>query len=708
MEKLVIGHVIRVHGDSVDVQICCEDLDIEHAGKLHRVGRIGSYVVVPVTSGEIIGYVTSVETRGELEPRPNPGAPRRIMMTVQLLGMVRKGEFARGVDEYPVLGDPVRLGLEDDFITIFGAFVETAFAEKEYPRSFSIGRFAIDPEYEVYCLGREFFGKHVAVMGNSGSGKSCTTAKIVHEVLRLPHSQIVMFDMHGEYLSAFADENLNPDVNVTYLSDRNLVLPYWMLRYEEFEQVFLDANNPANINAQRVFLRGAFEKLKRAAAEELNLVYDYTIDTPVYYSLDQLRIYSENMNNARYVLGSQSYAFSRLPFRQMPPAEQEKLVQTRRMEFNQGNPEGEVAHATFHSRLLGLVNQLETRLNDRRYDFLLRPFEAAKRNPDLGETFRENMTAGELSRATSQVLRQLLGRLNTRKNLTIIDLSGLPFDVVDITVAVLTRALFEFNFWSPVDVRQPVLLVYEEAHNYLPRDPKGRKTFARDAVEKVAKEGRKYGVSAMIVTQRPSEISETVLSQCNTMVLMRMNNPDDQDFAARVVTDQFRTLISLLPGLRPGEAFILGDAVLMPMRTLVDRPPRMPRSANMDFFRLWQTGGKEGDVEHVIDRWWRQTRSDNNAAPATAPNATVTDKPAVNVIQRQPSMNGAESRDRPGFIREDPPPEPERHDAPATAEDVGADDETQSPKAQEQQPSTAQGKLAALAALLSGKNQNSN
>src|SRR5262249_17919335 len=161
--------------------------------------------------------------------------------------------------------------------------------------------------------GKEFFAKHVAVMGNSGSGKSCTTAKIVHEAMKLPHSQVVMFDMHGEYLRAFSDDAGNPKPNVTYLSDRNLVLPYWMLAYEEFEQLFIDLHNPLNVNAQRVFLRQAFEKLKMEAAEELDLRYEFTIDTPVFYALDRLKIYAENMNAARYVTNTPNYAFSRLP-----------------------------------------------------------------------------------------------------------------------------------------------------------------------------------------------------------------------------------------------------------------------------------------------------------------------------------------------------------------------------------------------------------
>jgi hypothetical protein len=127
----------------------------------------------------------------------------------------------------------------------------------------------------------------------------------------------------------------------------------------------------------------------------------------------------------------------------------------------------------------------------------------------------------------------------------------------------------------------------------------------------------------MIVTQRPSEISETILSQCNSTVLMRMNNPDDQDYVARVVSDQFRSLISLLPSMKPGEGFIIGDSVLMPMRTLIDLPPRLPRSGDVDFFKLWSTGTQEGDVEQIVDRWWRQDR-----APAT-PTDAAPGQPAV-------------------------------------------------------------------------------
>jgi hypothetical protein len=420
---LKVGHIIRVDGDTVEVQLSIRDLRIEYDGRQHRVGRLGTYVTIPMDGCKIIGYVTCVGVHGDLEPGPDPDKPRRVSMTTQLLGTVRNGKFSRGVNEYPTLGEEVLLGVEEDFRMIFGTFDDMAGGGAER-KSFSFGRFAVDTAFEVRALGKEFFAKHVAVMGNSGSGKSVTTTKILHEALQLPHTQIIMFDMHGEYRSAFSDDDGEPLPNVTYLSDRNLVLPYWMLRYEEFERIFVDTSDPQNLNAQKVFLRQAFEKLKRPAAVELGLLAEYTIDTPVYYSLDQLKTYAENMNEARFVLSTDNYAFARLPFRQLRPEKQEELLLAQRMEFNRGNSEGEVPHATYFGRLLGLVNQIESRMNDRRYDFLLRPFQQAARNPDIAPFLNEEAGPGVLSRSVSAVISQMLGRLNDRKNLTIVDSVG--------------------------------------------------------------------------------------------------------------------------------------------------------------------------------------------------------------------------------------------------------------------------------------------
>lgn len=676
MDSLEIGQVIGVEGDEVEVQAKVTNLRLDYHGKTYRVGRLGTYVTIPMDRRTLIAYITRVGAEGELDPAPDPESPRRITMTCQLLGTIEGDKFRRGVNEYPTLGDSVNLGVDEDFELIFGCFDELADGAGA-PKAFTMGRFAIDTDFEVKVLGKDFFAKHIAIMGNSGCGKSVTTAKIVYEATKLPHSQVVLFDMHGEYLRAFSDDYGNPLPNVTYLSDRNLVLPYWMLSFEEFEQLFIDSYNPENVNAQKVFLRQAFERLKAGSAAALGLKWEFTIDTPVYYSIKRLRTYAENMNDARFVTNTDNYAFARLPYRQLPPEEQEKLLLTKRMEFNPAESEGETPHATFNGKLLGLVNAIETKLNDRRYDFLLRPFEQARRNADLGRYFNPEAPPDELSRTIGWVIRQMLGQLEERKNLTIVDLSGLPFDVIDTTVAVITRALFDFNFWSPPDVRHPMVLIFEEAHNYLPRRPiEGRKTFARNAVEKVAKEGRKYGVAAMIISQRPAEISETVLSQCNSMILMRMNNPDDQEYAARVVSDQFRSLINLLPSMKPGEGFIIGDAVLMPMRTLIDMPPKQPQSANVDFFGLWASGGKGCNVDRVIDRWWRQERSAqafqqemqaaasaeqaalSAAAPSSdAPEAGSDAEPAELLAVSEPADVVAEQPSADAPIASDTPPE---------------------------------------------------
>jgi DNA helicase HerA-like ATPase len=219
-----------------------------------------------------------------------------------------------------------------------------------------------------------------------------------------------------------------------------------------------------------------------------------------------------------------------------------------------------------------------------------------------------------MSQVMQHLIRLTTGRVEPRSNLSIIDLSGIPFDVVDVTVAVITRLLFDLNFWTPAHKRHPILLVYEEAHNYIPRQ-RSEHSFARTAVERVAKEGRKYGVAAMVISQRPSELSETVLAQCNSMVVMRLNNPDDQAYIARVVSDHFTSLIEMLPIMRPGEGFVLGDCVLMPLRTLIDLPDRTPRSGDVDFFGLWSASKPESNIDEIVDHWWRQDRQILNRLP---------------------------------------------------------------------------------------------
>lgn len=605
---LKVGNVVKVSGNGVDVLVTTRDLVVEHESRVYRVGQIGSYVTIPVDDKTIVAFVTGIGRRETTTVDVEPD----LIMSVQPLGTIRDGRFTRGVNEYPTIGDDVWVAVQKDFEQVFGSF-DQLLAGSKHPRSFHLGQFALNTEFDVKVLGKEFFSKHAAILGNSGSGKSCTTAKILQEVLSMPEAQVILFDLHGEYTAAFSDEDGEPDRNVTIINDREMVLPYWLLKYEELEDLLLDRSNPLLVSNQISFLKMALTRLRQEAAEELDITKECTLDTPIYFSLERLKLLAENMNNARFVLGSERYALGKLALRSMHPEEQEDLLSRQRCEFNAGNAEGEIPHPVYHGKLVGLISRLETRLNDRRYDFLLRPCEQARKSSWFKQAMPPLASSAQLSNAMGYIIQLLLGQVHPRKNLTILDLSGIPSDIVDVTVALVTRLIFDYNFWSPLPQRHPVLLVYEEAHNYIPRQENHR-WFARQAVERVAKEGRKYGVSAMIISQRPAELSETVLAQCNNLIVMRMNNPDDQDYIKKVVSDQFADLISMLPVLRPGEGFVVGDSVLMPLRTLVELPRRQPRSADMDFFKHWTTPQLAINTLGILEYWWRQDRSLLNAS----------------------------------------------------------------------------------------------
>ncbi len=606
MNPLKIGNVIRVESGRVEVLITAKDLNLLHEERTYRVGQLGSYVTIPMDDRTLVGFVTGSGRQDltvvDLEPQ--------LLMQVQLLGEIQAGRFVRGVNDYPIVGDDVWVAVRGDFEVIFGSFDQLLSGAK-HPQSFSLGRFALNTEFEVKVLGSELFAKHLAVVGNSGSGKSCTTAKILQEVLDLPDAQVVLFDLHGEYRRAFADEDGQLNANVTYLGVDDLVLPYWLLKYEEIEAIFVDKSNPLHTTTQISFLRTALLEFKQEAAQELGLIKTLTLDTPIYFSLERFKTYAENLNNARYVLNDDHLAFSQLALRSMDPKEQEKLMRTQRCQFNRGNPEGETSHPLYFGKLLGLIDQIDTKFNDRRYEFLLKPIEHGMNSRFFKDRLQQDCTAGQTSNLMNHLIKLLTGRVQPRSNLTIVDLSGIPFEIVDITVAVLTRLLFDLNFWTPPDQRHPILLVFEEAHNYIPR-VESHRSFAKVAVERVAKEGRKYGVSAMVVSQRPSELSETVLAQCNSFVVMRLSNPEDQHYIEKVVGDHFTSLLQMLPILRPGEAFVLGDSVLMPMRTLVEMPSPTPQSGDVDFFRIWSSQAADCNVDAIIAHWQRQDRQSLN------------------------------------------------------------------------------------------------
>ncbi|MEK6650064.1 MAG: helicase HerA-like domain-containing protein, partial [Bacteroidota bacterium] len=305
-----------------------------------------------------------------------------------------------------------------------------------------------------------------------------------------------------------------------------------------------------NASSQITVLKDLVIASKKGKNPEMSSLI--TIDTPVYFDLAEIRAKVQYMDTEKISMG--------------------------------GGPMA----GPFYGKFTRFLVRLDGKLNDPRYAFMFRP----------------------KMYITSQSLNDLLSKIlgaDGAAQMTILDLSGVPFDIVNTIVSLLARTIFDFNFWNPNRRDFPILLVFEEAHNYLPATGTTN-TAARRTVERIAKEGRKYGVSIMVVSQRPVEVSETILSQCNNYVILRLTNPADQNYVRRLIPDTFANLTDVLPSLRQGEALVVGEAISMPLRVQIDFPNPEPDSADIKFYDKWKASEAKTRIEDVVTRWWKQEK----------------------------------------------------------------------------------------------------
>jgi DNA helicase HerA-like ATPase len=253
------------------------------------------------------------------------------------------------------------------------------------------------------------------------------------------------------------------------------------------------------------------------------------------------------------------------------------------------NDEGKLVPGPLHGVFDRFLIRFDSRMQDPRYKFIFRP-ENYSSDSSLIELLKNHLS------------------LNNGKRMTVIDLSGIPSETIGVVVAVISRVVFEFNLWNTERDKLPILMVYEEAHNLIPRQANLGFPSAHKAVERITKEGRKYGIGAIFVSQRPNELSETVISQCNNFIAMRLTNPEDQEYIRKLVPDSAQGLLAMAPSLRTGEALLLGDAVVMPTRVLIDLPCPQPKSSDIEFAQGWTETSKEIDIERVVKRWRTRRR----------------------------------------------------------------------------------------------------
>lgn len=508
-------------------------LSREINGKMYYIGQIGSYVLVPV--GKII-VVAMVNEFKKIDFSENGKLTQRCIMDLSLVGTVKAGRYERGVSIIPPVDAPVFIAEDADLTAVFSVF-------RKY--GFSVGQLSLFERERAYLDPNRFFSKHLAILGSSGSGKSCTVASILQKVATYPDTNVIILDLHNEYSAAFPETSQRLDI-------AELELPYWLMNLAELQETFIDEKDE-NAATQLTVFKDLIVASKKGKNPELADVL--TVDTPVYFDLSEVRAKVQYFDTEKITGLTGAYA----------------------------------KEGPFYGKFTRFLVRLDSRLNDPRYAFMFKPKEYVQ------------------SASFKDLLNKIFGKTG-ESSITIMDLSGVPFDIVNTIVSLLARLAFDFNFWNAARRDFPILLVFEEAHNYLPASGGATTGAARRTVERIAKEGRKYGVSCMIVSQRPAEVSETILSQCNNFVILRLTNPVDQGYVRKLMSDTFAGLIDTLPSLRQGEALIVGESIPMPLRVQIDFPTPEPSSADIKFFDKWKQSEVKTEIPQVVERWWKQIR----------------------------------------------------------------------------------------------------
>jgi uncharacterized protein len=532
-EQKQLGVVKEVSNASIVVLLDREITNMTRkiGDRIYYIGQIGSYVLIPIGAIYVIGIVSGIKKE---ETREDGVSFIRYLMTVTLVGTIRKGKYETGVSVMPTVDMVVYLLEDKDIKSIFASY-------QQY--NFSIGQLSLFENERAYLDPNKLFGKHVAVLGSSGAGKSYTVASILQKVARFSDTHIVLLDLHNEYRQAFPDTG-------QFCEIASLELPFWLMNAEEILEMLIESTDE-NASVQGTVLQDLIYAAKKAKNPALAEVI--TIDSPVAYDLKEVR--------------------TKLHF-----------LDTEKVPSAGGMKEG-----PYYGKFARLLIKLDNKMNDPRYAFLFQPNICVE------------------TESVVPLFMTLFG-LASKSRITIWDMSGVPFDVVKTISALIARVTFDFNFWNPKRNDLPILLVFEEAHNYLSTSTDGSKA-ARRTVERIAKEGRKYGVSCMIISQRPSDISETILSQCNNFIILRLLNPSDQGYIRNLVPDSFSGMDSVIPLLRQGEAIIIGDAIPIPQRVQIDFPQPTPHSTDVKFFDKWKQSGSKTDITEVMDHWWNQKRS---------------------------------------------------------------------------------------------------
>lgn len=528
---------------------------------------IGSYLKISDDSNTaIITLVQSfkIKETNLIGETTNVTTPTFVLDSQPIGFLDDQGKFRRGGQQIAIPPNNVEIADE--------ALLQSIYSSIEESKRFCFSTLAQNSHIEIGIDGDKFFSKHIAVVGSTGSGKSGTVARILQEGIKsseeqtrkgiLNNTHILLFDLHGEYPKAFPKSK---KLNVS-----NLILPYWLMNSEELEEMFIESRESNSHNQVSQFKTAVTLNKKRHNPKLPRVNYD----TPVYFSIEEVFRYISNQN-----IATKDAKTGELKIKAKISGVEEEYQLFEEIEFEE-KATGKVNGGPYANEFDRFVPRLETKINDERLSFLLKP-----RKEDLTTEFKTD----ELS----EILKQFIGYSDSsNENITIIDLSGIPFEVLSIVVSLISRLVFDFCFYYKTlkkDLEEvPFLLVLEEAHNYIPQSEGAKYHSVKKSIERIAKEGRKYGLSLMIVSQRPSEISETIFSQCNNFVAMRLTNPSDQQYVKRLMPDSVSAITDTLPVLERQEALIIGDCIPIPTIVRIKDLTDKPDSNDINFRTEWK------------------------------------------------------------------------------------------------------------------------
>lgn len=543
-EEKLSAEVVAVFPDKVKISVD-EISDFEIAeNKL----RVGSYLKIADNDNAVM--VAVIENFAiEVSSTSTGEATRKYILEANPLGIIRDDKFERGGN---TLAIPPKKVEPADINEIKKIFEESLDDNKK----FNFAKLSSNHTISVPVDGDKFFSKHIAIVGSTGSGKSHTVAKIIQNAVHgkngeydgINNSHVIIFDIHSEYKSAFP--------NARFIDITTLRLPYWLLNSDELQELFIDTESNDH-NQRNVFKEAVVESKKNHFMGDEEKKEKIHFDSPLKFEIKDVILHAKDKN-------------------------------TEKKDGRQGSLFG---------KLSNFISRFENKLTDRRLDFLL----------------------GDASRDTTfeEVLKTLIGYGEEKSNVTVIDLSGVPFDVLSITVSLISRILFEYGYYykklrimesgNENEINNvPLLLVYEEAHKYAPNNEAAKYRASREAIERIAKEGRKYGITLLLASQRPSEISETIFSQCNNFLAMRLTNPTDQNYVKRLLPDTMGNLIDMMPTLKVGESLLIGDAVVLPSVVQIDICNPVPSSTDIPYWQLWKEQWRSLDIKKISKNWGRK------------------------------------------------------------------------------------------------------